>query len=124
MSAGLLPRDRWFSAKPSTPSWRCSPRPTCFGFMQRRLLAEPFARDFRQAIPVAEPMPSVTAGMITRADNPLTRTGVGNGQGHHRGRAAPRPPGLIFVLAGAGMSRNIAVDRILVNLKAPGERDG
>jgi LysR family transcriptional regulator of abg operon len=44
------------------------------GFMQRRLLAEPFARDFLQAIPVAEPMPSVTAGIYTRADTPLTRT--------------------------------------------------
>lgn len=44
------------------------------GFMQRRLLVEPFARDFLQVIPVAEPMPSVTAGMYTRADTPLTRT--------------------------------------------------
>jgi DNA-binding transcriptional LysR family regulator len=44
------------------------------GFMQRRMLAEPFARDFLQAIPVAEPMPSVTVGMYTRADTPLTRT--------------------------------------------------
>lgn len=43
------------------------------GFMQRRLLREPFARDFLQEIPVAEPMPSVTAGMFTRADTPLTR---------------------------------------------------
>lgn len=44
------------------------------GFMQRRLLMEPFARDFLQAIPVAEPMPSVTGGLYTRADTPLTRT--------------------------------------------------
>jgi DNA-binding transcriptional LysR family regulator len=44
------------------------------GFMQRRLLGQPFARDFLQVIPVAEPMPSVTAGMYTRADTPLTRT--------------------------------------------------
>lgn len=45
-----------------------------FGFMQRRLLAQPFARDFLQEIPVAEPLPSVTAGMYTRADTQLTRT--------------------------------------------------
>jgi len=44
------------------------------GFMQRRLLEQPFARDFLQAIPVAELMPSVTAGMYMRADTPLTRT--------------------------------------------------
>jgi LysR family transcriptional regulator, regulator of abg operon len=43
------------------------------GFMQRRLLAQPFARDFLEEIPVAEPLPSVTAGMYTRADTPLTR---------------------------------------------------
>ena len=44
------------------------------GLMQRRLLAQPFAREFLQEIPVAEPLPSVTAGMFTRADTPLTRT--------------------------------------------------
>jgi DNA-binding transcriptional LysR family regulator len=43
------------------------------GLMQRRLLAEPFARDVLQAIPVVEPMPSVTPGIYTRADTPLTR---------------------------------------------------
>jgi DNA-binding transcriptional LysR family regulator len=43
------------------------------GFMQCRLLEQPFARDFLQAIPVAEPLPSVTLGMYTRADTPLTR---------------------------------------------------
>ena len=44
------------------------------GFLQHRMLVEPFANDFLQAIPVAEPMPSVTVGMYTRADTPLTRT--------------------------------------------------
>ena len=43
------------------------------GFMQRIQLQEPYARDFLQEIAVAEPMPSVTAGMYTRADTPLTR---------------------------------------------------
>jgi len=43
------------------------------GFMQRRQLQEPYARDFLQEIRVAEPLPSVTAGMYTRADTPLTR---------------------------------------------------
>lgn len=45
-----------------------------FGCMQRRLLEQPFARDLLQVIPVAEHLPSVTAGMYTRADTPLTRT--------------------------------------------------
>ncbi len=44
------------------------------GFMQRRQLQEPYARDFLQEITVAESLPSVTAGMYTRADTPLTRT--------------------------------------------------
>ena len=39
----------------------------------RRLLASPFARDALQKIPVAERMPSITHGMIIRADAPLTR---------------------------------------------------
>ena len=43
------------------------------GLMQRRMLNEPFAREFLQEIPIAEPVPSVTAGIFTRADTPLTR---------------------------------------------------
>ena len=43
------------------------------GIMQRRLLAEPFAREFLQEIPVVEPIPSVTAGIFIRNDAPLTR---------------------------------------------------
>jgi DNA-binding transcriptional LysR family regulator len=43
------------------------------GFMQRRTLGEPFGRGVLQEIPVAESMPSVTAGIFTRADTPLTR---------------------------------------------------
>ena len=43
------------------------------GLMQRRLLKEPFARDFLREIAVEEPIPSVTAGIFTRADAPLTR---------------------------------------------------
>lgn len=43
------------------------------GFMQRRQLQEPYARDFLREIAVAESLPSVTAGMYTRADTPLTR---------------------------------------------------
>ncbi len=43
------------------------------GVMQRRMMEEPFARDFLQEIPVADAMPSVTAGIFTRADTPLTR---------------------------------------------------
>ena len=43
------------------------------GIMQRRMLKEPYAREFLQEIPVADAMPSVTAGIFTRADTPLTR---------------------------------------------------
>jgi DNA-binding transcriptional LysR family regulator len=43
------------------------------GLMQRRMLSEPFAHEFLQEVAVAEPMPSVTAGIFTRADAPLTR---------------------------------------------------
>lgn len=43
------------------------------GLMQRRMLREPFAREFLREIPIAEPVPWVTAGIFTRADTPLTR---------------------------------------------------
>lgn len=43
------------------------------GLMQRRMLNEPFARDYLEEIPIADPMPSLTAGIFTRADAPLTR---------------------------------------------------
>jgi len=43
------------------------------GFMQRRLLRQPFAHHFLQEIKVGEALPSVTAGIFTRADAPLTR---------------------------------------------------
>ncbi len=42
------------------------------GLMQRRTLEAP-GRDLLQEIPIAEAMPSVTAGIFTRADTPLTR---------------------------------------------------
>jgi LysR family transcriptional regulator, regulator of abg operon len=41
--------------------------------MQRRLLHEGFARDVLQEIAISETLPTVTAGMFTRADTPLTR---------------------------------------------------
>jgi DNA-binding transcriptional LysR family regulator len=43
------------------------------GTISRRLLDEPLLRDSLQEIAVAEPMPSLTAGVITRADPPPTR---------------------------------------------------
>jgi LysR family transcriptional regulator, regulator of abg operon len=43
------------------------------GLMQRRMLKEPFAREFLMEIPIVESAPSVTAGIFTRADTPLTR---------------------------------------------------
>jgi LysR family transcriptional regulator, regulator of abg operon len=43
------------------------------GLLQRRALKEPFARDTLQEFPITDPMPSVTAGIYTRADTPLTR---------------------------------------------------
>jgi len=42
------------------------------GTISRWLLAEPMVRDSLQEIAVAEAMPSLTAGVITRADPPLT----------------------------------------------------
>jgi LysR family transcriptional regulator, regulator of abg operon len=41
--------------------------------MQRRTLQEPLAREQLAEIPVADPLPSVAAGIFTRADAPLTR---------------------------------------------------
>ncbi len=43
------------------------------GLMQRRTLGAPLGRDLLQEIPIADAMPSVTAGIFTRADTPLTR---------------------------------------------------
>jgi len=43
------------------------------GLMQRRMLKEPFARELLMEIPIVESVPSVTAGIYTRADTPLTR---------------------------------------------------
>lgn len=43
------------------------------GLMQRRMLKEPYAREFLQEIPLEETVPTVTAGIFTRADTPLTR---------------------------------------------------
>ena len=43
------------------------------GFMQRRTLGEPFGRGTLQEITIEEPLPSVTAGVFTRADTPPTR---------------------------------------------------
>jgi LysR family transcriptional regulator of abg operon len=42
------------------------------GTISRWLLAEPLARDSLQEIAVAEPLPSLTGGITTRADPPLT----------------------------------------------------
>jgi DNA-binding transcriptional LysR family regulator len=42
------------------------------GTISRRLLIEPLVRDSLQEIEVAEPMPSLTVGISTRADSPLT----------------------------------------------------
>ncbi len=41
--------------------------------MQRRMLTEPYERDLLQEIPIADAVPSVTAGIFMRADTPLTR---------------------------------------------------
>lgn len=43
------------------------------GIMQRRMLKEPYAREFLEEISIADSMPSVTAGIFTRADTPLTK---------------------------------------------------
>jgi LysR family transcriptional regulator, regulator of abg operon len=43
------------------------------GLIQRRMLKEPAVRDRLQEISITQPVPSVTAGIFTRADAPLTR---------------------------------------------------
>jgi LysR family transcriptional regulator, regulator of abg operon len=43
------------------------------GLLQRRTLKEPFAREALHQLAVADTLPSVTAGIYTRADTPLTR---------------------------------------------------
>jgi DNA-binding transcriptional LysR family regulator len=43
------------------------------GLVQRRTLKGLLGRDLLQEIPIADSMPSVTAGIFTRADTPLTR---------------------------------------------------
>ena len=43
------------------------------GVLQRLTLKEPLARGLLQEIPIADAIPSVTAGIFTRADTPLTR---------------------------------------------------
>lgn len=46
------------------------------GTISRRLLTTPLVRDSLEEIAVAEPLPSLTVGIITRADPPLTRVAV------------------------------------------------
>lgn len=46
------------------------------GTISRRLLATPLVRDSLEEIAVAEPLPSLTVGIITRTDPPLTRVAV------------------------------------------------
>jgi LysR family transcriptional regulator of abg operon len=43
------------------------------GILSHWMLTQSFARNFLQQIAVAEPMPTYTVGMFTRADSPLTR---------------------------------------------------
>jgi hypothetical protein len=46
------------------------------GTISRRLLATPLVRDVLDEIPVAEPLPTLTVGLITRTDPPLTRAAL------------------------------------------------
>lgn len=74
MSAGLPPPRPVMQCQAFNAIVALLAKTDMLGFLQRRMLVEPFARDFLQAIPVTGPLPSVTAGMYTRADTPLTRT--------------------------------------------------
>lgn len=47
-------------------------RTDMLGMMGSRLLAEPFARDLLKKVPVSDSLPSLTVGMFTRIDAPLT----------------------------------------------------
>lgn len=72
-SAGLAPPQPVIQCESYNAVVALLAKTDMLGLMQRRMLREPFAREFLQDVAVAEPMPSVTAGIFTRADAPLTR---------------------------------------------------
>lgn len=79
------PMERIFVAagrEPPRPVIRCDSyntlvslmaRTDMIGVLQRRLLKEPFAREWLQELPVKEALPAVIAGVFARTDTPLTR---------------------------------------------------
>jgi DNA-binding transcriptional LysR family regulator len=72
-SAGLPPPQPQIRCESYSTLLALLAKTDMIGVMQRRILAEPFVRDCVQAIPIADAMPSLTAGIFTRADSPLTR---------------------------------------------------
>jgi LysR family transcriptional regulator of abg operon len=72
-SAGLAPRRPVIQCESHNIMVALLAGSDMLGLMQRQMLKEPFAREFLQEIPIAESVPSVTAGIFTRADTPLTR---------------------------------------------------
>jgi LysR family transcriptional regulator, regulator of abg operon len=79
------PLERIFLAagrEPPRPAIRCDSyntlvalmaRTDMIGVLQRRLLKEPFAREWLQEIPLKQALPAVIAGVFIRSDTPLTR---------------------------------------------------
>ena len=76
-SAGLTPPQPAIQCESHNALVALLAKTDMVALMQRRMLTEPFARHFLQEIPIEEPVPSVSAGLFTRSDAPLTRAAAG-----------------------------------------------
>jgi LysR family transcriptional regulator, regulator of abg operon len=72
-SAGLTSPQSIIHCAASSSAMTLLAQSDMLSLTQRHILDRPPARDFLQEIAVAEAMPSVTVGLYTRADTPLTR---------------------------------------------------
>ena len=72
-SAGLAPPRQTIQCESYHTVAALLARTDMLGIIQRRTMQEPFARQFLRELTLADALPSVTAGIFTRADTPLTR---------------------------------------------------
>lgn len=72
-SAGLRPPRLAVQCESQNTLVALLARTDMLGILQRRTLEAPYGRVLLQEIPITESLPSVTAGIFTRADAPLTR---------------------------------------------------
>ena len=75
-SAGLAPPTPVLQCESYNAVMSLLAKSDMLGIMQRRLLDEPFAREYLREIAVTESLPSITAGVFMRNDAPLTRVGA------------------------------------------------